>query len=280
VGAIVTRSVTIAPRHGSPTPRLAESPSGVVWSTGWPNPGVEAFVEDELPRLASMGAPLIASLAGGSLEEYVRLAGLLQARPGVVALETQLSGPDEELHRPVLGAQPERAAEIVGAVARASMIPVFAKIPALAPDVVEVAHACVRAGATGVTLLDAVPALAVAVAERRPALGDVTGWLSGPAIRPIALRAIHEVARALPEVPILGCGGVRSGEDAAEMLLAGATAVQVGTATIVEPSAPVRIAAELLRFLEGQGLRSVVELRGGLRLPVAPASVTGEGASA
>jgi len=210
----------------------------------------------------------------------VRLAGLLQARPGVVALETQLSGPDEELHRPVLGAQPERAAEIVGAVARASMIPVFAKIPALAPDVVEVAHACVRAGATGVTLLDAVPALAVAVAERRPALGDVTGWLSGPAIRPIALRAIHEVARALPEVPILGCGGVRSGEDAAEMLLAGAIAVQVGTATIVEPSAPVRIAAELLRFLEGQGLRSVVELRGGLRLPVAPASVTGEGASA
>jgi dihydroorotate dehydrogenase (NAD+) catalytic subunit len=280
VGAIVTRIVTIAPRKGSPTPRISESASGVVWSTGLQNPGIESFVEDELPRMVSLGAPVIVSIAGETLEEFVRLASLLQARPGVVAIETQLSGPDVGLHRAVLGVQPERASEIVGAVARMSMIPVFAKLPPFATEIVEVAHACVRAGATGVTLVDAVPALAVDAVRFRPELGAVTGWLSGPAIRPIALRAIHEVAQAMPEVPIMGCGGVRSGSDAAEMMLAGAWAVQVGTATIVDASAPVRIATELMEYLRSKGFTSPNELRGRLRLPVAPEPAPTEGAPA
>jgi dihydroorotate dehydrogenase (NAD+) catalytic subunit len=276
LGAIVSRSITISPRKGTPTPRIAESPSGVVWSTGLQNPGIEGFVEDDLPKLARTGTPVVVSIAGGTLEEFVKLASLLQARPGVVAIEMQISGPDEELHHGVLGAQPERASEIVGAVARMSMIPVFAKLPPLTPEIVEVAHACVRAGATGVTLVDALPALAVDAVGFRPELGGVTGWLSGPAIRPIALRAIHEVARAMPEVPIMGCGGVRSGLDAAEMMIAGAWAVQVGTATIVDPSAPVRIAAELLELLKAKGLASPLDLRARLRLPTSAESAASE----
>ena len=258
---------------------IAESASGIVWSTGLQNPGIESFVEEELPQFARMGAPVIASIAGGTLEEFVKLASLLQARPGVVAIETQISGPDEELHRDVLGAQPERASEIVGAVARMSMIPVFAKLPPFAPDIVEVAHACVRAGATGVTLVDALPALAVDADRLGPELGGALGWLSGPAIRPIALRAIHDVARALPEVPIMGCGGVRTGRDAAEMMIAGAWAVQVGTATIVDPTAPVRIAVELAAFLKSKRMAAPAELRRGPGEHAVRPTVTPEGAA-
>ncbi|MBI3648183.1 MAG: dihydroorotate dehydrogenase [Actinobacteria bacterium] len=269
LGAIVSRSVTLAPRKGTPTPRIAESASGIVWSTGLQNPGIEVFVKEELPRLVHTGAPVIVSIAGGTMEEYVRLTSLLQARPGVVAIETQISGRDEELGREVLASRPDRAAEIVGAVARMSMIPVFAKLPLLA-DVVEVARGCVRAGATGLTLIDALPALGVTASRLRPSLGSVSGWLSGPAIRPVALRAVFDVASAMPDVPILGCGGVRTGEDAVEMMLAGAWAVQVGTATVVDPGAPVNVATGVLAYLKEKGLASPADLRGRLRLPAAP----------
>lgn len=267
LGGIVSRSITIAPRKGSPTPRIAESPSGVIWSTGLQNPGIEAFLEDELPRLVRMGAPVFVSIAGGTLEEYVRLTSLLQGRPGVAAIETHLSGRDEELDHERLASRPDRVGEVVGAVARMSMVPVFAKLPPLLADLVDLARTCVRAGATGLTLVDSVPALGVRAGRLRPELGSVTGWLSGPAIRPIALRAVHEVAVALPDVPILGSGGVKDGVDAVEMLLAGAWAVQVGTAALVDPAAPVEVAAGVSAYLKQKGFASPADLRGRLRLP-------------
>lgn len=272
LGGIVSRSITVAPRKGTPTPRIAESSSGVVWSTGLQNPGIEAFLADELPRLVRTGAPVFVSIAGGTLEEFVRLTSLLQGRPGVAAIEIHLSEPDEELDHEVIGSRPDRASEIVGAVARMSMVPVFAKLPALVTDLVDVARACVRAGATGLTLVDAVPAMGVRAERLRPELGAVYGWLSGPAIRPIALRAVHEVARAMPEVPILGSGGVQRGEDAVEMLLAGAWAVQVGTAALVDPAAPVEVAAGVAAFLKRRGLMSPADLLGRLRLPPSEAA--------
>jgi dihydroorotate dehydrogenase (NAD+) catalytic subunit len=146
-------------------------------------------------------------------------------------------------------------------------VPVFAKLPPLLPELVETARGCVRAGAHGLTLTDAAPALGVDPAGLRPQLGAVTGWLSGPAIRPLALRAVHEVARALPEVPILGVGGVRTGEDAVEMLLAGAWAVQMGTATLIDPAAAVTAAQGVLAYLKAKGLASPGDVRGRLRLP-------------
>ena len=270
VGGIVSRSVTLRPRKGAPTPRIAETPSGIVWSTGLQNPGIEAFLADELPRLARGGAPVFVSIAGATMEEFVRLTSLLQGAPGMTAIETQISGPDEELGSAVLASRPDRAAEIVGAVARMASVPVFAKLPPLLPELVATAQGCVRAGAHGLTLTDAVPALGVDASSLRPELGAVSGWLSGPAIRPVALRAVHEVARAMPDVPIVGVGGVRTGEDAVEMLLAGAWAVQMGTATLIDPAAPVAAAQEVLAYLTAKGMASPADVRGRLRTPQAP----------
>jgi dihydroorotate dehydrogenase (NAD+) catalytic subunit len=267
VGAIVTRSITLRPRRGDPTPRIAESPAGITWTTGMQNLGLEGFIEEELPRYVRSGTAVIVSIAGGSLEEFVRLSSSLQGRPGISALEVRLSEPDEEMERPVLGAHADRAAEIVGAVARMSMIPVFAKLPAQTPDIVELARGVVRAGAHGLTLLDSPPAMGVDAATFRATLGPVAGWLSGPALKPLTIRAVFEVARALPDTPIVAVGGIRSGEDAVEMLLAGAWAVQVGTATLIDPSAPIEVARGVSNYLKEKRFSSPADLRGRLRVP-------------
>jgi len=267
VGALVTRSITLRPRRGGPTPRIAETPSGIAWSTGMQNPGIEAFLEEELPRFARTGSATIVSIVGGTLEEYVRLTSLLQGRPGLGGIEVRLSEPDEELGRPMLGANPERALEIVGAVARMSTVPVFAKLPGGSQDLVDLARGAVRAGAHGLTLLDSPPAMGVEAVTLRPSLGSVTGWLSGPALKPQTLRAIFDVGRSLPDVPLVAVGGIRTGTDAVEMLLAGAWAVQVGTATLVDPAAPIEIAQGIASYLRDKRLASPADLRGRVRVP-------------
>ncbi|MGZ8623064.1 MAG: dihydroorotate dehydrogenase [Actinomycetota bacterium] len=266
VGAVVSRSITLEPDRGTSTPRIAESASGAVWSTGLQNPGIDVFVAEELPRLAR-GAHVIVSIAGGSLEAYVRMTGALQGRPDVAALEVHLSAPDVEMQRDVLGLHVDRAVEIVGAVARMSLVPVFAKIPLWASDVVGLSRGAVRAGAHGLVLGGPPPALSVQAERLRPALGAVTGWLSGPAIKPMMLRAVFEVARAVPDVPIVAVGGIRSGEDAIEAMLAGAWAVQAGTAVLIDPEASVRIAQGVVRYLKAKGLASPADVRGRLRVP-------------
>jgi dihydroorotate dehydrogenase (NAD+) catalytic subunit len=267
VGGLVSRSITLEARKGAPPPRIAETPSGTVWTTGLQNPGIATFVDAELPRLARAGAPVIVSVAGGSLEEYVRLIGALQTRPEVAAIELHLSGPDEELHRDVLGEHVDRTGEVVGAVARMSLVPVFAKLPISASELPELARAAIRAGAHGLTIGGPPPALGVRTSTLRPALGAVTGWMSGPALRPLTLRAVFEASRAVPEAPILAVGGIRTAEDVVEMLLAGASAVQVGTAVLVDPTAPVEIARGVAAYLSEKGLTSPLDLRARLRVP-------------
>ena len=266
LGAVVSRSVTLAPRRGSPPPRVAETPSGILWSVGLQNPGAAAFVDEELPRLAR-AAPVVVSVAGGSLEEYVAVAARVHTAPGVVAIEVALDLPDEELDRPSFCARPDRAAEVAGAVARLAHVPVFAKLPGFLPTLAETARACVRAGAHGLSIGGGLPGMAVDPARRRPALGAVTGWVSGPAVRPLAVRATFEVARELPEVPVMAGGGVSNGDEAVELLLAGAWAVQVGTAILVDPAAPATVAEGISAHLAAAGLRSPVDLRGRLALP-------------
>jgi dihydroorotate dehydrogenase (NAD+) catalytic subunit len=267
VGGLVSRSITLDPRKGSPPPRIAETPSGTVWSTGLQNPGVAAFVQEELPRLARGGAPVIVSIAGGSLEEYVRVIGALQTRPEVAAIEIHPSGRDDELRREVLGDHVDRTGEVVGAVARMSLVPVFAKVPMAASQLPELARAAVRAGAHGLTVGGPPLALGVRASDLRPALGGVTGWMSGPALKPLTLRAVFEASRAVPDAPIIAVGGVRTSEDAVEMLLAGASAVQVGTAVLIDPAAPVEIARGIAGYLGAKGLASTADLRGRLRVP-------------
>ena len=267
VGGLVSRSITLEARKGAPPPRIAETPSGTVWTTGLQNPGIAAFVDAELPRLARAGTPVIVSVAGGSIEEYVRLIGALQTRPEVAAIELHLSGPDEELHRDVLGEHVDRTGEVVGAVARMSLVPVFAKLPISASELPELARAAIRAGAHGLTIGGPPAALGVRTSSLRPALGAVTGWMSGPALRPLTLRAVFEASRAVPEAPILAVGGIRTAEDVVEMLLAGASAVQVGTAVLVDPAAPVEIARGVAAYLSEKGLTSPLDLRARLRVP-------------
>ena len=265
LGALVTRSLTYAPSRGAPTPRVAETAAGVVTAVGLQNEGVEEFVAHELPWLVRHGAPVIASVAGASLEEYVHVAGHLQARTGVVALEVHLSGPDQERGGHPFYERIERIAEVVGAVSRVSRLPVFAKLPAMLPDLIDAAHACVRVGAHGLTLIDAVPAMVIDTARLRPRLGSVVGALSGPAILPVAVAAVYRVARSMPGVPIMGVGGVTTGDDAVQFLLAGAWAVQVGTAMLVDPDAPVAIERGIQAYLEQKGLASPGDVRGRVR---------------
>jgi len=232
-----------------------------VWSTGQQNPGIDAFLAEELPRWATAPMPVLVSIGGGTLEEYVRLAGALQGHDGVAGIEIALWGPDTELDRPVIGAHADRVTEVVGAVARMSLVPVYAKLPG-GVDVVPLAIAAARAGATGLTLCASPPALAIDAAGARPALGGAGGWLSGPALKPMTMRAVADVTRALPRMPILASGGIRTATDALEALIAGATAVQVGVATLVDPEVPVVIARGLVAALRDRALISPAQLRG------------------
>ena len=266
LGGVVSRSLTLAPSKGASTPRSAETPSGLLSAVGMQNPGVEAFVEQDLPRLQKAGVPVIGSVAGSGLEEFIRVASMLHRQPGVVALEVYLSSPDLERGGAPIYARLDRILEIVGAVARLSSLPVFAKLPPLVPDLVETARACVRAGAFGLTLVDAMPGLAVDAARLRPKTAIPVAGLSGPALKPLALAAVYQVARAMPDVPVMGVGGIFSGTDAVEFLLAGAWAVQVGTALLVNPAAPVEIARGVLEYLRDKGIASPADLRGRLRV--------------
>jgi dihydroorotate dehydrogenase (NAD+) catalytic subunit len=266
LGAVVTRSLTYAGSKGWPTPRVAETPSGILSAVGTQNPGVQAFLAQDLPRYQKAGVPVIVSVAGSSLDEYLRVAGSLHLQPGVIALEVYLSSPDDERDGEPFYGRVERLTEIVGAVARLARVPVFAKLPPFVPGLVETARACIRAGAFGLTVIDAVPGLAVDAERLRTKTGRPVAGLSGPAIKPIALAAVYQVARALPKVPVFGVGGVTTGEDAIEFLLAGAWAVQVGTALLVDPSAHVEIAKGIAEYLRSKGLGSPADLRGRLRV--------------
>lgn len=266
VGGIVTKSVTLRPVRGLPTPRMAETPSGMLNAIGLQNPGVEGFMEKDGPWIERAGVPVVVSIAGKSVEEFVKVAARVQTMRGVVAMEANISCPNVKRRNQVFACHPDAAAEVVGAVSRMVSVPVIAKLTPDVTDIAEVARACVKAGAHALSLVNTSLGMAIDVDTFRPKLGAVTGGLSGPAIRPVAVRCVFQVARALPDVPIIGMGGIRTARDAVEFLLAGAWAVAVGTANFFNPSATIDVAQGIGRFLASKGMRSPADLRGRLQV--------------
>ena len=255
LGGVVTKSIMLAPRSGRPTPRMAETPSGMLNSIGLQGPGIDAFLEHDLPWLAERGARAVVSIAGGSVDDYARLAAKLRGRPGLSMVEVNISCPNVEDRGQVFACDPAAASAVVQAVRRNTdtKVPVFAKLSPDVTDIATIARSCVNAGADGLSVINTLLGMVIDTTTMRPVLGGITGGLSGPAIRPVAVRCVWQVHQALPEVPILGMGGIRTGLDALEFILAGASAVSVGTTVFGDPSAPIRVLHELAHALSQRG---------------------------
>jgi dihydroorotate dehydrogenase (NAD+) catalytic subunit len=264
LGAVVTKSILLEPRAGRPTPRMAETPSGMLNSIGLQGPGIDAFLETDLPWLVEHGARAVVSIAGGSVGEYAELARRLRHADGVTAIEVNISCPNVENRGLVFACDPGAARDVVAAVRAETdeRVPVLAKLSPDVTDIVPVARACVDAGADGLAMINTLLGMAIDTTTMRPALAAGTGGLSGPAIRPVAVRCVWQVHAALPDVPILGMGGIRTGLDALQFVLAGASAVSVGTATFGDPSAPLRVLAELEQALADRGFSQLVDAVG------------------
>jgi len=264
-GAVVVKSLSAEPWAGNPAPRVTEVDAGMLNSVGLQNPGVEAWLEDELPALLATGARVVASIWGFTVEAYAKAASALAAAPPeVVAVEVNLSCPNVESRRSMFAHSPALIAEAMAATAGCNR-PRWAKLSPNVTDLTEIAGAALGAGAEALTLVNTVMGMAIDTETGRYRLGAGGGGLSGPAIRPVAVRAIHDVCAAYPGVPVVGVGGVASGEHAVELLMAGASAVQVGTATFADPRAPARVLAELERWCRRHRVRRVADLVGRVR---------------
>jgi dihydroorotate dehydrogenase (NAD+) catalytic subunit len=264
LGAVVTKSVMLAPRSGRATPRMAETPSGMLNSIGLQGPGIDSFLQRDLPWLLTRGARAVVSIAGGSAAEYGELARRLSDAPGVTAIEVNISCPNVEDRGTVFACDASAAATVIERVRSAARydIPVFAKLSPDVTDIVAIARSCVAAGADGLSLINTLLGMAIDTTTMRPVLAGLTGGLSGPAIRPVAVRCIWQVKQALPDVPIIGMGGVRTGRDAFELILAGASMVSVGTVIFHDPGACDRILRELGDELARSGLSKLSDAVG------------------
>lgn len=264
IGAVVTKSIMLKPRAGRPTPRMAETPSGMLNSIGLQGPGIDSFLSDDIPWLAAQGARIIVSIAGETAEEYAVLARKLRGVSGISAVEVNISCPNVENRGLVFACDPNSASDVVRNVRGiiGGDLPILAKLTPDVTNIASIASAVLNAGADGIAMINTVLGMVINTDTMRPHLGGRTGGLSGPAIRPIAVRAIYQVREALPNVSILGMGGVATGKDAFEMILAGASGVSVGTASFGDPSAVYRIQNELREILQQKGFSSVKEAVG------------------
>jgi dihydroorotate dehydrogenase (NAD+) catalytic subunit len=251
IGAVVTKSVMTKPRHGRPTPRMAETPSGMLNSIGLQGPGIDAFLASDVPWLLEQKARVIVSIAGETIEEYSTLARKLRSISGISAVEVNISCPNVENRGLVFACDPDASRRVIDGVRKTigGELPIIAKLSPDVTDLPAIARGVVDAGADALALINTVLGMVVNLDSMRPHLGGKTGGLSGPAIKPVAVRAIYQVHAALPQVPILGMGGVSTGRDALELILAGASGVSVGTASFGNPTALIQIRDELQTLL-------------------------------
>ena len=264
LGAIVCKGTTLEPREGNPQPRLVETAGGLLNSIGLENMGVDALIAEKTPVWATWQVPVLVNIAGEAVADYQQLAGRLDGVPGVSGLEVNISCPNVEAGGAEFGVDPKSAAEVTAAVRRATSLPVLVKLTPGADSLLRVAKAVVEAGADAITLINTLKGMAVDIGHRRPLLGNVSGGLSGPAIKPVALAMVYEVAGSV-DVPVIGCGGIATGQDALEFIMAGATAVQVGTAGFANPQAPLEVLAGIIAFMRREGVEDITGLIGSAR---------------
>ena len=265
LGAIVVKGISLAPRPGNPPPRIVETACGMLNAIGLENVGLKRFVSDKMPWLRTLRSPVIVNILGDSVEEYAELAGALSAVPGISGLEVNISCPNVKKGGVAFGTVPDMAAAVTRAVRAASDLPLIVKLSPNVTDIVAMARAVADNGADAISLINTLIGMAIDVRTRRPRLANVIGGLSGPAVKPVALRMVWQVASAV-RIPVIGIGGIGTAEDAIEFLLAGASAVQVGTANFYNPAASMDILDGLAAWLREQGETSVRAVNGTLRL--------------
>ena len=265
LGTFSFKGTTLAPRLGNPLPRIAESASGMLNAVGLQNPGVDAVIAEELPKLSKVfHKPVMANVSGFSIDEYAETCAKLDACPQVGWLEVNISCPNVHHGGMSFGTDPHMAAAVTKAVRAVSRKPVIMKLSPNVTDIAAIARACEDAGADGVSLINTLMGMRIDLKTRRPVLANVTGGLSGPAVFPVALRMVWQVARAV-SIPVIGMGGVSRAEDVIEMLLAGATAVEVGAANLVDPFACPRIIESLPAVMDQYGIEKLSDIIGGVR---------------
>ncbi len=264
LGAIVCKGTTLKPKEGNTQPRLAETASGVLNSIGLQNIGVKALIEEKAPLWAQWRVPVIVNIAGETVDDYAQLASQLDGVAGISAIEVNISCPNVKSGGAEFGANPESAAEVTTVVKAATSLPLLVKLTPNTSSIVEVALAVADAGADAITLINTLKGMAVDIAKRRPLLGNISGGLSGPAIKPVALHMVYEVSRVV-KVPIVGCGGITTASDAIEFIMAGASAIQVGTASFTNPRAPLDVLEGIEQFMKKEGIASLIDLIGAAR---------------
>jgi dihydroorotate dehydrogenase (NAD+) catalytic subunit len=265
LGAFVCKGTTLEPREGNPQPRITETASGVLNSIGLQNIGVKALIADKVPVWAKWKIPVIVNIAGSSVNEYARVAAELSGVPGIAAIELNISCPNVKEGGEEFGCNPGSAAKVTSAVRASLSIPLIVKLTPNNCDVAEVARAVAGSGASALTLINTLRGMAIDVYQRRPVLGNITGGLSGPAVKPIALRVVYEVSKVV-DIPIIGSGGIATATDAIEFIMAGASAVQVGVASFSNPRAPLTIIEGIGEFMQREKIAKITDIIGAARI--------------
>jgi len=261
LGAIVCKGTTLLPREGNPQPRIAETASGMLNSIGLQNIGVDALITDKAPVWAGWDVPVIVNIAGATIDEYAEIAERLEGVRGIAALEVNISCPNVKAGGAEFGARPEMARQVTEVVRKATTLPVIMKLTPNTNAIVEIAEAVTDAGADAICLINTLKGMAIDIAGRKPVLGNIFGGLSGPAIKPVALAMIYEVTGKI-NIPIIGCGGIVTASDAIEFFMAGASAVEVGMANMINPSTPMDILEGIRAFMKKEGIGDIREIIG------------------
>ena len=266
LGAIVTKGTSLKPWEGNPPDRIAETPAGMLNAIGLQNDGVESLITEKIPWLLKFDVPVIVNIVGTTADEYVEVARRLDGVEGVAGVEVNISCPNVKEGGIAFGTDPAMAAEVVAAVRKVTRLPVIPKLSPNVTDIVLVAQACVDAGADAISLINTLLGTAIDAETRTFKLANITGGLSGPAVKPVALRMVWQVVQAV-DVPVVGIGGIMTAEDAIEFFLAGAEAIQVGTANFVNPGAALDVIAGVDAYLERHGFAHIREIVGAVRSP-------------